>query len=182
MPNSSWAIWLPKASPLSAAGGPPSALAAKKAADGRVPVVFTSVADPVLLGLVESIGRPGRNMTGVAGLTSELDVARLQILSEMLGGGSARIGVLNNARRPHLEEQYRTLDAEASRLKLTLVRKDAASLSEIDAAFKSFKGGPRIDALLVTADSPISGKRWWGSPTECRRSINGASSQRPAAT
>ena len=89
MPNSSWAIWLPKASPLSAAGGPPSALAAKKAADGRVPVVFTSVADPVLLGLVESIGRPGRNMTGVAGLTSELDVARLQILSEMLGGGSA---------------------------------------------------------------------------------------------
>ena len=67
--------------------------------------------------------------------------------------GRRRIGVLNNAKRPHLEEQYRTLDAEASRLKLTLVRKDAASLSEIDAAFKSFKGGPRIDALLVTANS-----------------------------
>ena len=138
---------------LVAAGGPPSALAAKKAADGKLPVVFTSVADPVRLGLVESIDSPGRNMTGVAGLTSELDVARLQLLHEMLGGAAAKIGVLNNSTRPHLEEQYKVLEAEASRLKLTLVRKDAANLNEIDAAFKAFKGGQRVDALLVTANS-----------------------------
>ena len=122
-------------------------------------------------------------MTGVAGLTSELDVARLQLLHEMLGGAAAKIGVLNNSTRPHLEEQYKVLEAEASRLKLTLVRKDAANLNEIDAAFKAFKGGQRVDALLVTADflSTISESRSCSSPTECRRSTNGASSRKPAA-
>jgi putative tryptophan/tyrosine transport system substrate-binding protein len=144
---------------LVAAGGPPSALAAKKAAGGKVPVVFMSVADPVRLGLVESIAKPGRNMTGIAGLTSELDVARLQLLHEMLGGGAGRVGVLNNSTRPHLEEQYKVLEAEAARLHVTLVRKDAANLNEIEAAFRAFKGGQRIEALLVTADSLFNDQR-----------------------
>ena len=71
-----------------AAGGPPSALAAKKAtAKNKVPVVFTSVADPVGLGLVVSLDNPGGNLTGIAGLTSELDVTRLELLREFLTGG-----------------------------------------------------------------------------------------------
>lgn len=143
---------------LVAAGGPPSAVAAKKTTAGTsVPVVFTSVADPVRLGLVQSLRKPGGNMTGVAGLTSELDVARLQLLSELLAGSGARIGVLNNATRPMLDEQFKALEAEAARLKLTLVRKDVTNLGEIEAAIKSFKGS--TDAMLVTADSLFNNLR-----------------------
>jgi putative ABC transport system substrate-binding protein len=140
---------------LVAAGGPPSALAAKKATESnRKPVVFTSVADPVGLGLVKSLASPGTNMTGIAGLTSELDVARLQLLHEVLGGGEGTpIGVLNNANRPLLAEQYQKIEVAASRMKLTLVRKDVASLDEIEAAFNAFNGSQRVAGLLVTADS-----------------------------
>ena len=135
-----------------AAGGPPSALAARKATSkDKVPVVFMSVADPVGLGLVASLDRPRRNMTGIAGLTSELDVTRLQLLRELLGGsGAARIGVLNNGSRPQLEAQFKTLAAAAREMNLTLVRQDVVNLAQIEASFKSFK---KTDALLVTADS-----------------------------
>jgi putative tryptophan/tyrosine transport system substrate-binding protein len=147
---------------LVAAGGPPSALAAKKAteANRKPPVVFTSVADPVRLGLVKSLVRPDTHMTGIAGLTSELDVARLRLLNEVLGGGEGtRIGVLNNATRPLLEEQYKKIEVAASRMKLTLVRKDVASLEGIEAAFDAFNGGQRVAGLLVTADSLFNNHR-----------------------
>lgn len=137
-----------------AAGGPPSALAAKKATEGKsTPVVFTSVADPVRLGLVTSLESPGGNMTGIAGLTSELDVARLQLLRELLGGGAAKVGVLNNLNRPYLKEQFKVLETAASGMNVTLVPKDVANLNQIEAAFNNFKSTERIDALLVTADS-----------------------------
>ena len=137
-----------------AAGGPPSALAAKKAtAKNKVPVVFTSVADPVGLGLVVSLDNPGGNITGIAGLTSELDVTRLELLREFLTGGRpAKIGVLNNKNRPGLDAQYKKLAAAASDMNLTLVRMDVANLGEIEAGFKSLKGD-KIEAMLVTADS-----------------------------
>lgn len=137
-----------------AAGGPPSALAAQQATlKSKVPVVFMSVADPVGLGLVASLDQPGGNLTGIAGLTSELDVTRLELLRELLaGGGAARIGVLNNGSRPHLEEQHKALAVAASGLNLTLVRKDVVNLAQIEATFNSFKG-EKVDAVLVTADS-----------------------------
>jgi putative ABC transport system substrate-binding protein len=140
---------------LVAGGGPPSALAAKRATESNgKPVVFASVADPVSLGLVKSLASPGTNMTGVAGLTSELDVARLRLLNEVVGGGEGtRIGVLNNKARPQLKEQYKKIEVAASRMNLTLVRKDVASLGEIEAAFNDFKGGQQVAGLLVTADS-----------------------------
>lgn len=142
-----------------AAGGPPSALAAKKATEkNKVPVVFTSVANPVALHLVASLDNPGGNMTGIAGLTSELDVTRLEILRELLGGGAAKIGVLNNSNRPYLEDQFKELYAAASKLNLTLVRKDVADLGQIEAAFKTLKGD-KINAMLVTADSLFNDHR-----------------------
>jgi putative ABC transport system substrate-binding protein len=139
---------------LVAAGGPPSSKATKEATQGKsVPVVFMSTADPVGLGLVNSLDRPGTNMTGIAGLTSELDVSRLELLSELLPNrGTARIGVLNNGNRPMLEEQYRTLAAAAPGLNLQLVRRDAVNMDEIEGAFAHFRAVP-VDAVLVTADS-----------------------------
>jgi putative ABC transport system substrate-binding protein len=138
-----------------AAGGPPTALAAQKAtASSELPVVFMSVTDPIDLGLVKDLDRPG-HMTGIAGLTSEMDLSRLQLLRELLiSRPTPRIGVLNNAHRPHLEKQYRVLADAAPGMNVTLVRKDVADLGQIEAAFKSFKsGGERVDAVLVTADS-----------------------------
>ena len=136
-----------------AAGGPPSALAAQKAVAGKVPVVFMSVADPVGLELVNSLDDPGTNMTGIAGLTSELDVTRLELLREVIAGrGLARVAVLNNANRPKLEEQFRTLKAAAPGLNLGLVRRDVVDLDGIKRAMDFFKDQV-VDALLVTADS-----------------------------
>ena len=66
---------------LVAAGGPVSALAAKAAAK-NTPIVFTSVTDPVKSGLVKSLDRPGGKLTGTAGLTTELDATRLELLRE----------------------------------------------------------------------------------------------------
>jgi putative ABC transport system substrate-binding protein len=143
---------------LIAAGGPPAALAAKAAtAKSQTPVVFTSVADPVGLGLVKSLKKPGGNMTGVAGLTSELDIARLQLLNELLGKSGAKIGVLNNANRPMLQTQFADLQAEANRLKVTLVRQDVTDVSGMETAIKGFKNS--VDGILVTADSLFNNHR-----------------------
>ena len=77
---------------LVAAGGPVVALAAKAATE-TVPIVFTAVTDPVKSGLVVSLNRPGGNATGTAGLTTELDAKRLELLREMVPSADV-VGVL----------------------------------------------------------------------------------------
>jgi putative ABC transport system substrate-binding protein len=137
-----------------AAGGPPSSVASRDATkSNKVPVVFMSTADPVALGLVVSLDKPGTNMTGIAGLTSELDVKRLELLREFLAGGAPKkIGVLTNGGRPSVEYQFEELKKAAPGLDLTLVRRNAVNLDEIKKAFADFKGEP-VDGVLVTADS-----------------------------
>ncbi len=88
-----------------AAGGPVSAIAAKRGTT-TVPIVFTTVADPVRSGLVASLSHPGGNVTGIAGLTSELDPKRMELLHQ-LKPTSGPIGALINPeparRRPATE-------------------------------------------------------------------------------
>jgi ABC-type uncharacterized transport system substrate-binding protein len=135
-----------------AAGGPQTALAAKKATK-KIPIVFTPVTDPVGLKLVDSLDRHKGNLTGIAGMTSELDVARLQLLRELLGGDkSATIGVLTNKNRPRVKEHLQTLGAAASEIDVNLEPMIVENFAEIATAFKSFKG-EEPDAFLVTADS-----------------------------
>ena len=96
-----------------AAGGHVSALAARDATKS-IPIVFTTVTDPVKLGLVDSLNRPGGNATGTAGLTSELDAKRLELLHDFMP--TARVfGVLVNPQRPGLEEQFPDVQAAAER-------------------------------------------------------------------
>ncbi len=143
---------------LVVAGGPRAAQDAQKAVAGTsVQVVFTSVSDPVKLGLVKSLRKPGTNMTGIYGLTSELDIARLQLLHELLSKSGAKIGVLNNAQRPLLKDQFAALQAEAARLKVTLVPADVTNVGEIETAIKTFKNS--TDGLLVTANSLFNNLR-----------------------
>src|SRR4051812_10783380 len=138
-----------KVAVLVAAGGTVSALAAHRATKD-IPIVFTPVTDPVKSGLVASLNRPGGNVTGIAGLTTELDPKRLELLHEF--NPIARvIGVLVDPERPGIKEQRANLQATVDKMKLTLAFEGAASSGEIDTAFESLSR-QQPGALLVTAD------------------------------
>jgi putative ABC transport system substrate-binding protein len=139
-----------------AAGGHVSALAAHDATKD-IPIVFTTVTDPVKSGLVASLNRPGGNATGTAGLTSELDSKRLELLHEIKPAANV-FGVLVNPKRPGLEEQMRELRAASDKMNLKLEVREAATAREIDTAFEFFVQ-KKIDALIVTADPFFNSRR-----------------------
>jgi putative ABC transport system substrate-binding protein len=145
-----------KVSVIVAAGGPVSAIAAKKVTT-MVPIVFTTVADPVKYGLVASLNRPGGNVTGNAGLTSELDPKRLELLHQ-LKSTTGPIGVLINPRRPDVENQMKDVRAGAKAVGRELAVLSPGSIGEIDAAFAAL-AERKVDALLVTADPFFSSRR-----------------------
>ena len=132
-----------------AAGGPQSAVAAKDAtaetedtSRQTVSTVFTTVADPVDLGLVSSLGRPGGNLTGMSGKTSESDPDRLQLLHAFISPqrpGRTKVGVLINPGRQGNRRQYRPLRREARRLRLELVPRRANTIKGIERAFRVFR-------------------------------------------
>jgi putative tryptophan/tyrosine transport system substrate-binding protein len=132
-----------------AAGGPVSALAAKRATN-TIPIVFTTVADPVKSGLVDGFAKPGGNVTGTAGLTSELDAKRLEMLHEIKP--SARvIGALVNPERPGVDANSKELQAAAQSIGIQLIIQNAGPKHALEAAFERL-AEQRIDALVVTAD------------------------------
>lgn len=143
-----------------AAGGTASAAAAQ-AATNSIPIVFTSVTDPVAAGFVISLDEPGTNMTGMAGLTSELDPKRLELLKEFLANpASTKIGVLTNNTRRKFAEQIAALKDAAQALGLTLEEKNASRPNEINAAISSFSAGATgVKAILVTADPLFNSQR-----------------------
>jgi len=132
-----------------AAGGPVSAIAARRATD-MVPIVFTTIADPVKAGLVDGMSRPGGNVTGTAGLTSELDPKRLELLHQ--AKPNARVfGALVNPDRPGVEANSRELLAAAQAIGLQLVIEHAGPGHDLDVAFARL-AERKIDAVVVTAD------------------------------
>ena len=142
-----------------AAGGPVSALATKNATT-TIPIVFTTVTDPVGSGLVQSMSAPGGNLTGSWGHTTELDEPRLRALCDLTGTGT--IGVLANPNRPFLTAanaplQKGSLEGKASKFGRPVIVVDAASDSQIDGAFATFNG--QIAGLLVTADPFFNSRR-----------------------
>jgi putative ABC transport system substrate-binding protein len=145
-----------RVSVIVAAGGHVSALAARDATK-EIPIVFTTVTDPVKDGLVASLNKPGGNATGTAGLTSELDPKRLEFLRE--AKPTARvIGVLVNKNRPGLENQARELQFSADKMNLKLHVQSAATDQEIESAFEAF-AFRQVDGLLVTADPLFNNRR-----------------------
>ena len=139
-----------------AAGGHVSALAARDATK-QIPIVFTTVTDPVKEGLVASLNRPGGNATGTAGLTSELDPKRLEILRELKPAATV-VGVLVNPNRPGLQMQIAELQEAAGRLGIKLEINRAANEREIDAAFASF-AEQKVHGIIVTADPLFNNRR-----------------------
>jgi putative tryptophan/tyrosine transport system substrate-binding protein len=134
---------------LAAAGGEPSALAAK-AATSTIPIVFAVGGDPVQLRLVASYNRPGANATGISGMTSTLESKRLGLLHQLVPK-AASIGVLLNSAFPPATQQMREVQEAARAIGRPIQVAHASTDSEIDTAFESM-AQLRIAALLVAAD------------------------------
>jgi putative ABC transport system substrate-binding protein len=130
------------------AGGTPAALAAK-AATNTIPIVFAAGGDPVALGLVASLNRPGANVTGSAILTGELAAKRLQLLHELMPN-AARFGVLTDPDAPATPSIIADLRAAAPWLGLQLVLVNSAADSDLEPAFATFSQ-QRVGAVLVGA-------------------------------
>ena len=139
-----------RASPaVIAAGGLPALLAAK-AATSAIPVAFYVGVDPVEMGLVASLNRPGGNLTGVTGLSVELVPKRLELLHELVPAATA-VALLVNPTNPNAATQTRDLQAAARLLGLTLHVLQAASERDFEAVFAEL-ARLKAGALVVGAD------------------------------
>jgi putative ABC transport system substrate-binding protein len=141
---------------ITAAGGIPSAQAARNATS-TIPIVFTAVADPVGIGLVASLARPGGNLTGGSIMVTELTPKRLELLSELVPQ-AAVIALLVNPNNADAEPTIRDAQ-EAARVKgVQLPILKAGAEGEIDAAFASLVQ-LHASALLVGADPFLLSRR-----------------------
>jgi putative ABC transport system substrate-binding protein len=138
-----------------ATGGNAPALAAK-ALTSTIPIVFTGV-DPVQAGLVASLSRPGGNVTGVNLLSTEIGSKRLGLLHE-LAPNATTIALLNNPKGPDVEGHLQDVQSAARSLGKQIRVLNAASESEIDAAFVAM-ARERLGALLVNTDPFLSSRR-----------------------
>jgi putative ABC transport system substrate-binding protein len=130
-----------------AAGGSPSSLAAK-AATATIPIVFETASDPVALGLVASLNRPGGNLTGVINLNVEVAPKKLELLRELLPAAT-KVAVLINPSAPAITEQFMSsLKAAAPGLGMQLHVLRASTERDLDAVFADLSQ-LRADALVI---------------------------------
>jgi putative tryptophan/tyrosine transport system substrate-binding protein len=131
-----------------AANGTPSALAAK-AATGTIPIVFETATDPVTLGLVASLNRPGANLTGVTNLNIEVGPKRLELLRELMPSATS-IAVLVDPSSPAVTEQFLSdLRTAAPALGMQLHVLQASAERDFDTVFASLRQ-LRADALVMS--------------------------------
>jgi putative ABC transport system substrate-binding protein len=128
------------------AAGIAAALAAK-AATTTIPIVFNAGGDPVALGLVASLNRPGANVTGIANLGVEVVPKRLQLLRE-LTPKATRFGVLADPAAPATQSMITDLQAAARMLGLQLVDVNGRTDSDLEPAFATLSQ-QRVGAVLV---------------------------------
>jgi putative tryptophan/tyrosine transport system substrate-binding protein len=142
---------------ITTGGGPAAALAAK-AATTTIPIVFVVGEDPVKLGLVASLARPGGNLTGINLVIGELTAKRLGLLRELVPG-AARVAVLvNPANTANAETTLRDVEPAARAMGLQIQILKASTSREIEAAFATFVG-ERPDALFVGNDAFLISRR-----------------------
>ena len=118
------------------AGAPPAALAAK-AATATIPIVFGVGDDPVKIGLISSLARPGRNLTGINFFAGELAAKRMELLREMVPTAN-RVAVLGDPNFTLTESQVRDVDTAARAMGLQIQIHNAGTSAEINAVFASF--------------------------------------------
>jgi putative tryptophan/tyrosine transport system substrate-binding protein len=141
---------------IAATGGPATAFAAK-AASTAIPIVFAVAEDPVGLGLVASLARPGGSATGINFFTGELAAKRLGLLRE-LAPAATRVAALVNPTGPPAQTTLRDVQAAAPVIGLQVQVLTASTSREIDAAFATLVRD-KADALLVTPDPFFTSRR-----------------------
>jgi putative tryptophan/tyrosine transport system substrate-binding protein len=124
---------------------------AAKAATATIPVVFGFGSDPVELGLVDSLSRPGRNITGVTLISRELLMKRLDLLRKLVPGAAA-IGLLVNPDNPNTASSVNEIEAFARANSWVLNVVEARTPSDLDGAFASLTQG-QSGAVLHTTDA-----------------------------
>jgi len=140
---------------LAATGGDPAVLAAR-AATTTIPIVFTTGADPVALGYVASLHRPGGNVTGVVLFTSSLGAKRIGLLRQLLPNIDA-VGVLVNPTYPVAAAQLKEVEAAAASLNVRLIVTNASADRDFEPAFALIQ--QRAGALFVAADPFFNSRR-----------------------
>jgi len=126
--------------------GTPAALAAQNAT-GTIPVVIVGVGDPVGQGVVASLARPGRNITGLSAAVTEIYPKRVQLLRELLPR-AARIAALINMSNPALPAQWREIEMAARSLGIEPHLLDVRKPEDLEPAFDAATK-QRADALIV---------------------------------
>jgi putative tryptophan/tyrosine transport system substrate-binding protein len=150
-----------------------AALAAK-AATATIPIVFGVGGDPVQLGLVTSLNRPGSNATGVNFFTIELMAKRMQLLRELVPGAK-RVAVLVNPTDRSNESTLR--DVETAVIGQQVLAFEAATGREIDAAFESLER-KKVDALFVAGGAFYAARRVQLAVLAARYAVPATYSQR----
>jgi putative tryptophan/tyrosine transport system substrate-binding protein len=133
-----------------APGGAPAALAAKSATTS-IPIVFEMGADPIAIGLVASLARPGGNLTGVSSLNVEVTPKRLEILHEAIPTGAV-VAVLLNPTSPTADSQFKQLQEAARTLALQLHVLHASTEGDFDKVFATLLQ-LRPKGLVVASDT-----------------------------
>jgi ABC-type uncharacterized transport system substrate-binding protein len=134
---------------IAAAGGTPSAVAAK-AATASIPIVFAVAVDPVKIGLVASLNRPGGNLTGITNLNAEVGPKRLELLRELLPTATS-VALLVNPTSPVAEPFTRVMQAAARTLGLQLHVLQASTEQDFDKVFGALVQ-LRAGALVISPD------------------------------
>jgi len=140
-----------------ATGGISTALAAK-AATTTVPIVFLVSDDPVRLGLVASLARPGGNLTGINFFNSELAAKQLDLLHELVPRATRVAIFVNPAQAAIVETMLRDAESAARAMRLQIEVLRASTGPEIDAAFATF-AHERPDAMFVSNDAFLNSRR-----------------------
>ena len=141
---------------IAATGGEASGLAAK-AATATIPIVFTMGGDPVELGLVVSLNKPGGNVTGVTFIVGDIATKRLGLLRQLVPNATT-IAMLVNPNYPATSAEVRDVQAAARTIGLDIDLLPASTSREIDVALTTFVR-KRPDALFVGGDPFLLGQR-----------------------
>jgi len=161
---------------IAAPGSAPAALAAK-AATATIPVIFGVGEDPVQLGLVANLARPGGNATGINFFVAELTAKRLRLLHELVPK-AVRVAVLvNPANASTAETTLREVQKAAPTIGLQIQIINATTIGAIDEAFTSF-ARERPDALFVAADGFFASRAVQFATLTARDKIPAAYSER----
>lgn len=122
---------------------------------GKIPMVFVQVSDPVRIGLVEGIARPGGNITGIANLRAELTAKRLELFKEIVPS-LRRVLVTYDPREKDEQDSVELARSAASRLRLTLLERPITAPLDIEPGLAELKEGGRDGILIVQSGTNLN--------------------------